>query len=608
MIDQAEGTAEVIRRAARKALYQRDFEAFALQELRIQTKHRKLMAFKLREFQSYLYWKMTEQEKLHGWIRQVWLKNRQLGTSTLSQGIIFHRTALSSQVNSLVVAHDNPTVQMILKMCGRFYDNMSEWLRPMKRYSTKTELVFDNPSDKERLMNPGLASRINVATAKNIHSGAGGTYHNYHLSEAARYSNAEDIESSTLQSIGFIPGTVGIIESTARPEGDWFHALCEEARAGRSPFNFEFIGWNKDIDCQAPLIHPDELGKLSKEEKELVREFDLTKEQLKWRRLKIAEMRGDLDQFHQEYPLTYEEAWVTPGLEVFKREHLRILKRLLTAPIGRFDVLPGPRIFDVGDGPLEIWEMPQPGAMYDIGADVALGVEGGNRSVASVTKRPHGEQVALYRGHIEPGDYATTLYWLGMFYNTAQIGVEINSIGYYTNAKLSERYPNIYLWRHRDESAPKLSRKTGWETSYKTKKYMVALAVDLITRYVTSDSKERYRLIKSEQLWKEMWSFMESEDTEGSYRAAPGHDDDCVIAWMISQVLNDDETYGQMVDGDGEKRPEVDPNDLSKPGVTIIDPAQRMGADEALVGEYNPFNYTTVGWGRESYDSGHWRG
>jgi hypothetical protein len=72
-----------------------------------------------------------------------------------------------------------------------------------------------------------------------------------------------------------------------------------------------------------------------------------------------------------------------------------------------------------------------------------------------------------------------------------------------------------------------------------------------------------------------MWFFQESETREDSYRAAPGQTDDALMAWMIAQVLNDDEAYGQVVEADQREQAGTP----ARPG--FVDPATHLTEEEA---------------------------
>jgi len=50
-------------------------------------------------------------------------------------------------------------------MCRLFYECLPKALKPMARYDSKKELVFENPDKRTRAANPGFRSSIEVYTA-----------------------------------------------------------------------------------------------------------------------------------------------------------------------------------------------------------------------------------------------------------------------------------------------------------------------------------------------------------------------------------------------------------------------------------------------------------
>ena len=574
--------------ALRLARYRLDFPYFAENQLKITSnkdKHHGIKPFGLLDFQAKLWTRMAAQVGRTGMARQIVLKARQIGSSTFAQGILFWRTVLNQHINSIVVAHDIATAESIFQMTKRFYQYMDDWVKPMVRYDQRGMLVFDNPKATDRKNVRGLNSKMVVASAKNIHSGAGGTYQCVQLSEAARYEEPEEIVSSTLQTVADAPGTFIIIESTARPEGDWFREMCDRAIAGKSPYEFTFVGWMDDPSYMLPLAPGEEIVP-DEDERELIAEFTLSPEQVKWRRQKLSSMLDDVDQFRQEYPTTPDEAWITKEFAVFPISQLRVLRAALRAPHLRGHLFHGNKLLMDSAGPLCIWEEPQPGALYDIGVDVGMGI-GKDASVACVLKRPTGEQVAEYVSDtVEPGELVSVLDALGRYYNHGQICVEVQGPGLYTNGRLGEIYPNMYIWRRKDKIKNQMSTFFGFETTIRSKKYIVTLAKDRLFRYVHSEMRERFPLIRSQELFRQLSVFVHSGDDK--YHGAPGYNDDCVMAWMLALNASNDDFGIEM-----EKPSEA------APAIQYIDKARFMGEDELvqlISGHYESDAWDARGW------------
>jgi hypothetical protein len=189
---------------------------------------------------------------------------------------------------------------------------------------------------------------------------------------------------------------------------------------------------------------------------------------------------------------------------------------------------------------LFIWQMPEEGESYYIGADVAHGLEGGNFSCAQVIKIGRGPepdtQVAEWHGWINPDPYADVLAGLGWLYNTAQVCVECNDVGLSTNSRLMRvlEYENLYQWKHFDKIKNFTTDFLGWYTNSKTRdqiiaKFRTALDDETITIY-------------SEGLIDECQDF--AQDDSGSRFEAQEGDDDRVFAIMIAYFCAHDSDYG----------------------------------------------------------------
>lgn len=130
----------------------------------------------------------------------------------------------------------------------------------------------------------------------------------------------------------------------------------------------------------------------------------------------------------------------------FDRAYLARRRRLVEA-------LEPDEVVDSGRlrGRLEIWEQPEPGERYVVGADVAEGLDSDGTDhdyhAACVLRETTRTQVAAYhaREGCDPADFGRDLAAIGLHYNTADIVVERNSHGILTLHVLEEDgYPRIY--------------------------------------------------------------------------------------------------------------------------------------------------------------------
>lgn len=555
----------LIIRTAKIEHYRRHFDRFCAEQLWVKPKEpgRPLLRFLHNPPQVEIERRIQRQVAETGMCRVCILKARQQGISTLSSAHGFHTAALNDNIFNLVIAQDKETAQHIFELTKVFYDQLSDDIKPIIRYSSRQELRFENPDDKTRSRFPGRRSRITFTHGSNIHGGTGQTIHALHISEASKQPNIDTLTQSLFPAVPNAPGTSVIIESTGFPTGDWFKEFCTLSKKGRNGYVFVFVPWFITPEYRTKLL-PGEKLKLSPLEKQLAKDYSLTEEQLKFRRVKIEEWGGDLtaeDRFDIEFPADEDSAWKTLETMTFDARAMYELKKGCMAPHRRAEVHPGPAVLTDPRGQLWIWEEPAPGQLYDIGADVGGGNPDGDYSVAQVVTRnkPH-RQVARWRGHQEPIDFAHTLFWLGTFYNTAQVAVECDGIGFATNGELQRiGYPYIYIWRQREKAVPRLSSWSGWRTQQDSKKLMVAM--------LKHQLMHKEYVIRCPITWHEMSNFSTIYLPGGgeTWRGAAGCFDDEVMSLAIAIVVAEDESFGTEGVMEVEKAPQASP--------PIVDPA-----------------------------------
>lgn len=548
---------------ARKELYRRDFELLAREQLWITTVEPGVFQhfYPFTTPQSFLEKAWKEQQQEEGWVRIVAIKGRQFGFSTDSVAHAFHMAAFNPGIETLHIAQDDDTVSSIFGKAKMFYDRMDDDFRPLSRFDNKKVLRFENPDAKTRHKFPGLSSQMRISHAKNVMAGTGTTQHFLHLSESAKYPSdmCALLESSFMPALHLKPGTVCINESTAYLNGEYFRSCCERAMSGKSEWRFVFVPWFADSRYFLPLKKGEKIiltdvekwiDKVAKKgQKYGTYEFPpmtLTPEQFKWRRITLAGREDGENIFKQEYPTTFEEAWITLDVNVFRRDKMYEMRKGLKNP-KRFGLItangrvlddPNPDFSEDGEY-FAIWEEPIKEERYDMGLDTSAGLEDGDFCVAEIFKRSNHEQVAEYRVRKDAMELGEQIFWLGKFYNTAQVALEMANTGFACNAQLQRLgYPYLYIWRHRERSYPTLSTYTGWKTTRESKSYMISLFISLVNK---GDL-----IVHSQILWNEMYNYIRMpgmSEFYDQYRAERGHDD-CVMATGIAIVSADDETFG----------------------------------------------------------------
>ncbi len=511
--------------------------------LKIRTKSADLVPFILKPAQERLLGIIEGLRAQRLPVRIIILKARQLGFSTLVEALICNDESTNSLKNGMIVAHEDAASQNLYQMYKTFYDNLPPELTPMRKYSNAQEMLFENPTNDidEKRRNPGLQSKISVVTARNVDAGRSQTIHNLHASEVAFWRDAKTLMTGLLQAIPDTPNTNVYIESTANGVGGWFYDTWRAAEKGENGFIPLFFPWFDEPDYSRPFrteeerqdfidkvehVYYKELKEIHTEEWELKHEHGLTYEQLNWRDHTTKDKcSGDDDMFCQEYPSTPEEAFIVSGRPKFNVSSLReYKKRCIKGERGNIEFKGETPVF-ISDpkGYIEIWQKPEEGKFYCIGADVAEGLIHGDYSVAMVGDEDF-NTVAAWHGHIDPDLYGKELVKLARYYNEAYIGCESNNHGLTTlKAIQNVEYYNVYYMKKYDKISDVITQKMGWETNPRTKPMMI----DKLAEYI----RERWIGIKWEELINQCLTYM--IDDKGSTNAISGEYDDAVIACAI---------------------------------------------------------------------------
>lgn len=266
--------------------------------LKVLNKDKVLVPFKWNKAQRHFHEHRTGKDLI--------LKARQLGFSTLLQGEMFRKTVTSTQT-TITLAHDAETTQKLRRMADRFYEHCKFGaIQPLRKYANATLATY-----------PEFDSTSTIATAGNVETGRGDTYTELHGSEVAFWKDAERIVAGAMQ--GGNPRVA--LESTPNGAQGFFYEKCMEALSGNSVWTLHFYPWWWDDEYRLPgdIVPTDE-------ERELMQRHGLDAQQINWRREKIKEL-GRL--FVQEYPEDVVSCFLTSGNSYFGD-----LTGVFTAPMG----------------------------------------------------------------------------------------------------------------------------------------------------------------------------------------------------------------------------------------------------------------------------------
>jgi len=280
-----------------------DFDFYSRNCLKIRTKDKGLQPFLMNEAQRFIHNKLEQQIKDTGKVRAILLKGRQQGASTYVGGRFIHKTTHNKGVRAFILTHDGESTNALFEMTERYHENLPKYIKPSTSAANAKELHFGV-----------LDSGYKIGTAGNKAVGRGQTIQYFHGSEVAFWLNASEHTKGIMQAVPDADGTEVIWESTANGVGNFFHEQWKLAEKGLSEFIPIFVPWFWQSEYKKTL--PDDIS-FTDEEMVLLNQYSLTKEQLYWRRIKVAELTTDgvdgSKAFKQEYPMNAAEAFQVSG-------------------------------------------------------------------------------------------------------------------------------------------------------------------------------------------------------------------------------------------------------------------------------------------------------
>jgi len=371
--------------------------------LKIKSKEQRIIPFQLNRPQLDFYERRGR--------RNVMLKARQLGFSTLLLALYYHDTITHEGTNTVLVAQRKEQSAEFLSIMKLFLERTPRRLRPAIRYNNKYELRLGRLNSMIKIVPPTR------------NAGRGLTIHNLLASEMAFWPFAEETWTALFEAV---PESGSItVESTPNGVGNFFHQFYNQAVNGQNSFQPLRYSWERLYSAE-------------------------------WARLKKAEIGP------QRWAQEYDCDFLQSARPVFAARHLA---QVFAPAHDAKEEEPGLVIY---------WEPSRSKASsYAIGADTSEGVSAGDFSAATVLDCSTGEEVGHLHGKWPPRVFARKLNDLGRRYGNAVLAVERNNHGHAVLAHLQELgYPTLY--HHRDYDAAGRSRaRLGWPTTAKTKPILI---------------------------------------------------------------------------------------------------------------------------------------
>lgn len=376
---------------------------------------------------------------LEAWLTErynITLKARQIGYSTLSAAVALWLIFFYEDKYVIMLSRTEREAQKLFAKAGYAYRYLPEWMLsrgPRVVQQTLQKLSFDSESSIECLPSTQDPAR-------------GESAYLVVVDEWAFLENAEEAWAS-IEPVADVGGRV-IGLSTANGSGNFFHRFWIDATVGRGRFKPLFFPWSANSDRDES-----------------------------WYADKADDLRSTPWILHQEYPRSAEEAFIKSGRGVFDPDRLDTQQIFNPRKGQLWAQTEGSRYAEFQEHPhgeLSLYEAPNMGSAYVVGADVAEGLEHGDFSSAHVLDVVTDCVVAHWHGHVDPDQFGFVLYRLGYWYNTALLGVEANNHGLTTLVSLQKlRYPRMYYQVSLDERGRSKGRKLGWHTLVNTKGYVI---------------------------------------------------------------------------------------------------------------------------------------
>ena len=452
-----------------------------------------------------------QEEVLDWWLhnpKTIILKGRQLGISWVVMGFALWLANFHSSAHIVCISKDEKKAWKLVDKVKFIYDRMPEHLKKPLVTRNRGEVVFEDGSYIIALpSNPGNAVSYTATLVV--------------IDEWAEQEYAEEVYKA-LKPI--IEGTetshgrfIGI--STGSRVGTFFHEMWKNARSGVSDFAAKFLA------------------------------FDLRPGRTEdWYNKQKGDFISDQD-FYQQYPRNEVEAFLAAGGCPFRIDDINWYLDTYVQPpldIGELFRSDGsarvPYYFYnadgydfLGEGDLQLWELPIPGELYMISCDPATGEEGKDAHAAQVIKISCMEQVGELQTRVDIDVYTNLIVELGKFYNTAELIIERNNTGYGVINLLVNHayYPEIYRYidfekeaksRHKNEED---NSKYGWFASHPLRRMRDNTLIAAIREHVP--------IIYSERFFDEAQGFVRQAD--GSFSSIGKAHDDLITSFGMGYLI-----------------------------------------------------------------------
>ena len=476
--------------------------------------------------------------------KMIILKPRQKGASTCAQALTYHHMRKHENLSGSLMGDISGTSDKVFEIYRRYaeYDHFP-W--------TEDGGSLADGGNLADLIKLKSKSAYGKETAGSKNAGRSGTIQVGNMTEVAFWpmQGERDPALGYLQSL-YDGDNVSLVVADSTPNGPngWFYRTWVQDNEWAKIFAAWFEFDDSVIPFENMSMKQDFIDTLTEDEKEEMERFDVTYENMHWRRRVLQDKcNGDLSKFRQEYPSDPEECFLMSSRPRF---HVRNLDKMVKASadlkpkMGTMSVQTDGKTANFKPdrlGNWKIYEEPEYDSKYLISVDTCTGEDQQMQGLAAdpdfhsvqVWKAPfedwHGNWhvprlVALHHSRLDIGVLAQEIEGATRWYGDAFIIPEVNNSGLALLKYLLEAGLSVYRRRRFNDSSGMVEKSFGWSTDKVTRKTVIDhMAAELL--------EENFDIPDIDVL-KEMKTFVIND--KGKPEAAPGHHDDHVLAAAIA--------------------------------------------------------------------------
>lgn len=388
------------------------------------------------------------------------LKCRQIGLSTIFLALDLYWVFKHPGINGSIVTHNEGAHNDFRMQLGEYYRSLPKSMKLKQIQHNRNQFAF-------RDMHSGRVSRLQYAVAGEKKKGGGGLGRSkgtayLHATEMSSWGDGEGMQSLRASLAETNPDRLYIYESTARGFNE-FEEAWRIARRSLVSQRAIFVSWWAHELYRVASDSPEfkaywgVAGKMTREERALTRDVallygdamqyvngtkEISPEQWAWYRWYSEEKVSDADLVKQEMPTTEHQAFIVTGSQFYSG-------RSLAENYKRIRMEPNPEYFRIEIrhhmtdteilrvpkkvANLAIWQTPQVGAHYVLGADPAFGSsDWADRFVVSVWRAYADRltQVAEFASaDFMPYSFAWVMCYLAGCYAPCHWNLEVNGPG-----------------------------------------------------------------------------------------------------------------------------------------------------------------------------------